>query len=517
MAVKEYDAVIIGAGAAGLTVGAVLAAKEHKRVLIVEKEPEVGGRLASFVGGKHAVSLLGKELDVQGYRNVLRGVHTWMVRANPELPALMEQGFLDGYTFEAGVHVTFWGNKGRVACVLDYLGKHIDLPGNEGFTVINPQDNKWYPIQRPADYAWMTPEANEETKRLLREMSSLSLKEAARYDLTSLGQWLNEQTSNRQVYEYLAALASIHMVTGEPDLIPAGDFLKFMAVARDIGMNLITGSTGTAGPPGFVHVTAKLAETVRENGGDIMLGTPVVEVIVADKKAKGVIVQTQKGPLEIEAPSVVCTVPINHALKIIPEGHFPPDFVKMVEERFWNAGMLSGFVGLKRDIIQAKQVNPKTWLLVPSIIKADEGYIGDVDIIFLMSSSFNPLRAPEGKHLLEFSIALTGEEMHDNQKVNRVIDETTAFMQRNFPTWLEDMDWQLWTASDEGFGIWPPIGERQPDVKCPRMESLYFAGDGYGVHRWGSGIDAAIHSAILCLDSLSSRDYSSEILPGYHR
>jgi len=517
MVAGKYDVVIIGAGAAGLTIAAVLAAKDGKRVLVVEKEEEIGGRLASFIGEKDGVSFRGKKLNVQKYQDVLRAVYTWFVRSKPDLPTLIEQGFLDGYTFEAGVHATFWGYKGRVACVLDYLGKHLDLPGNEGFAIIDPKDNKWYPIERHATYGWMTDEANQETKRLMKDMTSLSLKEAEQYDLISFGQWLNERTRNRQVYEFLAAVASIHMVTGEPDLMPAGDFLKFMTIARDIGMNLRDGSTGTAGPPGFIEVTARLAEAFRENGGEIMLGTPVEEVIIADKKVEGVTVQTKTGAQKVEAQSVVCTVPVKHIFGILPERHFSPDFVTKVKERFWGAGMLSGYVGLKRNIIEDKGINPKSWLLVPSIIKASEGFIGDVDIITFMSSNFNPLRAPKGKHLWEFSIALTDKEMHDNAKVNRVIDEVSAFMQRNFPTWLEDMDWELWTTSDEGYGIWPPIGERRPDVKSPWIEGLYFAGDGYGTRRWGAGLDAAIHSAILCLDSVGSKDYSSEILPEYHR
>ena len=42
MVATNYGVVIIGAGAAGLGVGAVLAAKEHKKVLVVEKEEQVG-------------------------------------------------------------------------------------------------------------------------------------------------------------------------------------------------------------------------------------------------------------------------------------------------------------------------------------------------------------------------------------------------------------------------------------------------------------------------------------------
>lgn len=516
MVADKYDVVIIGAGAAGLTVGAVLAAKEHKRVLVVEREEEIGGRLVSFVGVKNAVSRLGKKLNAREYEKALAAVYTRVVKAEPDLPTMIKQGFLDGYTIEAGVHATFWGYKGRVACVLNYLGRHLDLPGNEGFVIIDPKDAKWYPLERHGKYGWMTEEASDEAKRLLREMAALTIKEAEKYDLVSFGQWLNERTRNRQVYEFLAAIASIHMVMGEPDLMPAGDFLKFMAAAKDVGMNLVTGSTGTVGPPGFIQITVELAEVLRENGGEIMLGTPVTEVNIADKKVQGVTIQTEKGAQKIEAESVVCTVPIKHIFTMIPERHFPRDFVTKVKERYWGVGMFSGYVGLKRNLIEEKGVNPKSWLLVPSLIKASEGYIGDVDIIIIVTSNW-ARRAPAGKTLWEFSIALTDKETQDDQKVNRVIDEVNALMQRSFPTWMEDMEWQLWTASGEGYGICPPIGERRPDVKSPWINGLYFAGEAYGARRWGAGLDAAIHSAILCLDSVGSRNYSLEILPEYHR
>lgn len=72
-----------------------------------------------------------------------------------------------------------------------------------------------------------------------------------------------------------------------------------------------------------------------------------------------------------------------------------------------------------------------------------------------MSSNFNPVLAPLGKHLCLFSIALTDKETCDDNKVNRVVDEVTAFMQKNFTTYLEDMDWELWTASAGGYGVCP--------------------------------------------------------------
>jgi thioredoxin reductase len=44
----HYDTIIIGAGLAGLTAGALLAAEEKQKVLILEREQYLGGRLLSF-------------------------------------------------------------------------------------------------------------------------------------------------------------------------------------------------------------------------------------------------------------------------------------------------------------------------------------------------------------------------------------------------------------------------------------------------------------------------------------
>jgi len=517
MVEAKYDVVIIGAGAAGLGVGAVLTSKEHKKVLVVEKEDYLGGRLLSFVGKKNYIDLLGEKLDADGFKKKVSTVYGRVCRTTPDLDTMINSGLLDGYTFEAGIHATFWGDKGRLAYLLNFVNKPIPMPGNLGFSILNPQTDKWYELKKGGQYEWMSPEGNAETKRLLKEMATMTLKEAEKYELISFEQWLNERTQNREAYEYLAGLASIHMVTGEPALMPAADFIKFMVIAKDIGMNLVTGSTGLLSTPGFIDAGVKFTEAIRENGGEVLLNSPVEKVIIEDKKAKGVIIKTKDGTQTIQADKVVCTVPVKHIFGMIPESNFPADFVKTVKERFWGIGMLSGFIGLNRNIIEDKDVNPKTWVLVPSIIKASKGYIGDVDIIMFMSSNYNPDLAPKGKHLWIYSIALTDKETLDDSKVQPVIDEVNRIMERSFPTYKKDMDWELWTSSSEGYGICPPIGVRRPDVKSPWVEGLFFAGDGYGERRWGMGLDSAIHSAILCLDAVTEKDYSSQIIPPYHR
>ncbi|MBW1984476.1 MAG: hypothetical protein JRI53_07120, partial [Deltaproteobacteria bacterium] len=77
--------------------------------------------------------------------------------------------------------------------------------------------------------------------------------------------------------------------------------------------------------------------------------------------------------------------------------------------------------------------------------------------------------------------------------------------------------WEIWTCSDKGFGDWPPPGTPRPDTTQPGLNGLYFAGDGYGAKTWGSGMDAAIYSALLCTNAITGKNYVEKVMPEYHR
>jgi hypothetical protein len=404
-----------------------------------------------------------------------------------------------------------------VAHLLNYLGKPVDLPGNKGFAVIDPEQFQLFPLERGGEYGWMSEESNLTAKSLLREMASASPEALMEWDNISFGKWLDDRTDDRKVYEFLAAIASIHMVMGEPHMIPAGDFIRFMRTASEIGMNLIRGSTGIVPKPGFVYIGERLAEKVKESGGTVMTGARITEITLNDGKITGVTVKTNEGVKAFTADEVVCTVPIRKIWSFLPKKRFPDNLVKVVEEEFFSVGMLTGYVGLKSNVLSDAAINPKSWLLVPSIIKAEEGYIGDVDIVSIMPSNFEPSLAPADKCTIAYSIALMEDELRDKDKVHRVIDHARDIFHRTFPKMKEDTIWELWTCSDKGFGDWPPPGHRRPDTTQPGLEGLFFAGDGYGAATWGSGMDAAVYSALLCVDAMTGKDYLEKVMPEYHR
>ena len=96
----------------------------------------------------------------------------------------------------------------------------------------------------------MTPEGYEKTLEQLRDMATTSFEDMARLMKTSLQDWLDTRGMHPEAYDYIKVLAASQTAQAEPAMTPAGDFLGYMAMARDIGMNLVTGSVATADEPG---------------------------------------------------------------------------------------------------------------------------------------------------------------------------------------------------------------------------------------------------------------------------
>ena len=125
MAKRAYDVIVIGSGIGGIGAAALLAKNFGKEVLVLEKAPHIGGRVASYTGKGDKVTIDGLELDALGLRKSLADSRCWVSYCEPDLETMLKEGRLDGYTFENGGHGLFWGNKSRCSLLLDYLG----LPG----------------------------------------------------------------------------------------------------------------------------------------------------------------------------------------------------------------------------------------------------------------------------------------------------------------------------------------------------------------------------------------------------
>ncbi len=301
----------------------------------------------------------------------------------------------------------------------------------------------------------------------------------------------------------------------EPKMAPAGDFLGYMAIARDIKMNLHSGSVATIAEPGCMAIPLSMERELIKAGGEVRRSTPVDEVVIEDGKIRGVMVPNKEGQFDfIEAPTIICNIPPKHIFNVLHPRHFPAEWVDLLQTKFWSPGLLSALIGLKNNIWEEFGVDERSFIWMPGIIK-HEGFIGAVDMV-MWSMAACAKRAPEGKRDFCFSTALTDKEMRNPQKVMRVINFCMDWFKRTFKGWKENVEYVLWTPSDEAYGNWRPVGEKRPPLKSPYVEGLYFVGDQYGERTWGGGVDGASLCALMVVDTLMDTDLEHEVLPPYH-
>lgn len=519
MTKKKFDVVIVGAGVGGCATAALLAKDHGKKVLVLEKTPHIGGRVASYTGKGNKVVIDGQELDYRGFMKSLADTRCWVTHCEPDLETIFEKGLLDGYTFENGGHGLFWGNKSRCRLLLDHLGKPIDMPVNKGLGYVDPNKNfEKYQVPAREPYPWQSPEGYRATLDILRKMGSLSMEECAAAMETDVQTWMETRglTGNEEAYEYIKVVMACQNAMAEPRRAPAGDFLGYMAMARDIRMNLHSGSVATIAAPGCMAIPLAMEEVIKENGGEILRATPVEEIVVENGNTKGVVIRGKNGEFEfIETSLVVCNIPPKHIFNVLHPRHFPAEWSNLLQNRFWSAGLLTCYMGLKNNIWDRFGINEKSFIWMPGIIK-HEGFIGAVDMV-MWSFAACANRAPEGKRDFCFSTALTDEEMRSPKKVKRVINFCMDWFKRTFTDWEENVEFVMWTPSDEAYGNWRPVGEKRPDVKSPYVNGLYFVGDQYGERLWGGGVDGASLSAVLCVDTIMGTDLETKIYPHYHR
>ncbi|MBU4053500.1 MAG: FAD-dependent oxidoreductase [Proteobacteria bacterium] len=531
MANKGYDVIVIGSGAAGLGAASLLAKDFNQKVLVLEKAPFIGGRLASWVGKGDKLYIDGLERDANGFRRDLASIGAWVPRCTPDLKTCFKEGLFDGTTLDTG-HGMFWGNKGKIRCLMNYLGKPVEMPRNVGFAFVDYKNgNKAYQVGKGEVYPWMSEEGFTSTMIALRTMAMMTMDDIGKTRHMSFEDWLRAKNVKKEAYDYIKVLAASQ--TGQADLrlTPAPDVLVHMATAGPIRMNLVEGSCSSVPNPGTISFALLMEQVVKENGGEVLRNCPVVDVIIEDGVAKGVTYQTGKGYETVYADKIICNIPSKQMLNLIHPRYFPQDVVDRIQQKFWGAGMMTGLGNMKSNIWAEKGIEERSFIYMPDVISADEGYSGCIDMVLWnlanVNEGFNSNpdltsemgSAPKGKHGWIFSTALTHEEMRDARKVSRVMDWNENWWKETFGAdkWESEMEFLFWMCCDHAFAWIQPIGTDRLDVKSPYIEGLYFAGDQYGERLLGCGVDAAALSATLAVDSMMGSNIEEEVFPRYHR
>ncbi len=285
----HYDAVIIGAGFAGLSAAALLS-QQGRRVLLVEKSGRLGGRAA-----------------------------------------YIER---DGFVWQYGQHSHRLAGDGIAARVFERLGEPIDFIDTRGNTAYLYFDGRLH--RRPESVGGFLTTSLLPWAALLDFLRFYRrvLKEDANawYDRTLLD-FYRERGRNPWVERFLGFLGFTVMVS-DPGLVSAGEVIQFLQRAAKAPIK--------QGEPrgGSRQLIDKLEAAIRRHGGEIHAAERVETILVE----RGVAVGVKTDRAHYRAGKVVFAAPLPGLFRVMPESLFAPPFVDYVTHIRPSRGVSIDFV-----------------------------------------------------------------------------------------------------------------------------------------------------------------------------
>jgi phytoene dehydrogenase-like protein len=458
---QRYDTIIVGAGIAGLGVGAILAKEAGQKVLLLDRFPKVGGRMMSYDGypGK-------------------------------------------GWRVEIGLHMVELGEKSNCTALNRRVGKTVEwAPFSD--TVDIWSGEKFVSV---GDLVPMTKEDKIAFRDLMQTIATLTDAQIEAWDNRSLEEWLLENVPQPPVRELFTDLGMIMTTIPHAIDMAAGEVLY---IARENLLKTRQALQASYPLDGMEGITRGLAEAIRENGGEIRLNCDVQEVLIENKRAVGVRVPEKRHIYEEEyqlfeqetilADRVVCALPIYKLSNIIdfnPEtSPLPRWWLKRITDIQHEVTGLIGFMlGLSEPVVDPKRKCFMTALKTKHAGFPFQGF---------PASNFSDRVAPAGKQVLHTDIVVEHAEASDKFKRERLLALHWEDLKEMFPGIEQKLEWRLpyYVDGCDGLARQPGlVGNFKPGLVAPGIPNLYFAGDTYQGR--GLAINSAAMSGMKCADMI---------------
>jgi len=453
----DYDAVVVGAGVAGMGLAALL---QHsgRKTLLVDRWPNPGGRLQAYE--------------------------------------------MDGYSLDTGLHVIEMGKRGYCHEMAARAGAEIEWASWTNTLEIFA-DGKWVDMN---EYIQLTEEEKQSFIGVMMQVAAMQDSDFDAWDNRSFSQWLDHAGMRGRLRETWENMSMIMTTIPDAEEQSAGECLYIAREALVKSKRILTAAYPRKGMAGIVQ---PLTRAFTEAGGTLKLGTVVDQVVFEGKKVVGVRVRVDDGsPVAREwrfnrgslvtAPLVVLALPIwslDRVLDMNPErSPLPPWWIKRIRDIEGERTGLFGFMVATRRPLYDKP-NFLSALSTPRTGYPFQAY---------SPTAYDESVAPAGRYLLVTDSVCEPWEVEDKFNLMAKMEAHWEDIKEMFG--FEDKEvefaWPYYTTGCDGLARKPGLtGNFKPDVEAPGVSGLYFCGDTYQGR--GIGIESACYSSLLCFERIT--------------
>jgi phytoene dehydrogenase-like protein len=460
--------VIIGSGIGGSAVGALLAHTGAYEVSLYESNKLIGGRFASYVKE-------GFKIDI--------GCH---------LIANCDKGALGEILNRVGrPDWVRWHYAAKPAPSINFKGKRVRFP-------------------KEIEALGLPPDEVGKILEFYGKAMSIPAEEYDAWDKQTVYSLMQEYTKNETVRAVFGLLSGVFFVISDKET-PVGEYAlcsKQMLMNRSTGYP--AGGTGSV-PEAYV-------KSIRTDGGQVFLSTPVKSIAVENGEARGIILENGK---KVEADIVISNAGNKPTVNfLVGREHYRAPVLERLDKYEYSKCVSMMRIALKQPISDEK--------MVMSISRDDlsvleqerrDGIIADVltDVMAPVVSNLDPTACPEGRQLI---IAGGGThpmpEKPDSAWFKKLENSMFNAVKIAYPGIEKHIMWTSFTTSREidnmfgeggnVIGIAQKVGQVGPDrpfLTDPCVKNLYHCSADSGMH--GIGGELAADSALRLFELLESK------------
>jgi len=284
MAINDFDAVVIGAGAGGLFTAARLS-QQGFRTLVVERLDKVGGRASTD--------------DIDGFK-VNNGA------------IVIELGGITEQTC-AEVGAAFDIREPKPPILYRIAGKDVDVTGG--------------------GWGFLLSKLTRQGAKLVKGIGAARNDSGLPEDEISTAEWVSKYTKNEGVHGIFRNMCASIFAVGSEDL-PARVFLTYFtrkSAFKRFGFH----------PEGTIGLWRSLAAAIESHGGEVWLSTPVKKILSEGDAVTGVDVLRNGERVTINAPIVVSDVGPAATVSLLGEENVPADYQDQVKKADRPTAMIS--------------------------------------------------------------------------------------------------------------------------------------------------------------------------------